>query len=354
MNARGKCFATVPLNSDGSIASDLPCTSCEANLRGRDLEGTCPECSAPVVQSVPTIPLDVDGRIAGDVPCLRCTYNLRGLDPTGTCPECGTPVPLSTQRTLLRFAPPGWVRRLAWGALLLAAGIALALLLLATATGLHRFFGPTALAVRIMSAIGGHVALVPIVLTGLGLFLISSRDPSQLYSRQGWTSRRILQYCLWITLVLTLLLGSLAGRPYGTWKFRLQVIALLALYVVLTALWVALMRHLTNLLRRVPQPRMSSEARTLIWPVPALSVLTIAYSAACLMPSRPTWAWMSGAMRNLDVLLQIAWPTFALWILILLIRAQRQLARVAKEARAIARLDSLTTNRSSSDDANRD
>src|SRR5438094_500938 len=55
------------------------------------------------------------------VTCLRCGYDLRTTDGGGVCPECGLAVSASTgPRERLRDCPPGWVRRVAIGAGVLA------------------------------------------------------------------------------------------------------------------------------------------------------------------------------------------------------------------------------------------
>ena len=52
--------------------------------------------------------------------CVRCEYDLRGLAADAACPECGLPVEHSLAAakdgSLLRYAPPGWVASLSWGA----------------------------------------------------------------------------------------------------------------------------------------------------------------------------------------------------------------------------------------------
>jgi hypothetical protein len=54
-----------------------------------------------------------------DLTCGGCGYNLRGLPSDGTCPECGGDV-----ATALSDVPsPDWLRRLAVGSLLIAAGV---------------------------------------------------------------------------------------------------------------------------------------------------------------------------------------------------------------------------------------
>lgn len=54
----------------------------------------------------------------GDLPCAGCGYNLRGLTRDGRCPECGAPVADSLLRGPMAACDPAWVRRVATGVVL--------------------------------------------------------------------------------------------------------------------------------------------------------------------------------------------------------------------------------------------
>ncbi len=41
---------------------------------------------------MPDLHIDADGHLASDLRCAGCTYNLRGRPVEGECPECGQPV----------------------------------------------------------------------------------------------------------------------------------------------------------------------------------------------------------------------------------------------------------------------
>ena len=55
-----------------------------------------------------------------DSPCPTCGYNLRGLKDENVCPECNAPVGQSLLGDRLEFANPRWLRRIGWGAFLAA------------------------------------------------------------------------------------------------------------------------------------------------------------------------------------------------------------------------------------------
>ena len=340
MNSPGDRLATVPLDDDGKVAVDLPCSSCEINLRGRGLDEVCPDCGVPVSASVPTIPLDAEGRIASNVPCVRCVYNLRGLSPTARCPECGTPVHESTRPTLLRFAPADWIKRLAWGALLLGVGIALFLLLSATTTALGFLSAGSTLARQIAGGITDHMAiasLVSLVLVAAGLFLVSSPDPSQLYAREGWSTRRVVRYGLCICPLLIAVQAALFSDPLvGTGPPVGNVLVLLAMAATGLGIVLAAIRHLAGVLARTPRRGLCREARLLTWPILVAGVLSMAFVTVSLWPRALHWLWSSPLGICLSFVLQCTWPILAVWLVVLVFRTQRQFFRTLRHAELLA------------------
>jgi hypothetical protein len=57
-----------------------------------------------------------------DLPCVSCGYNLRTLRRNAMCPECGAPIRDSLRLQLLHFAPREWLDRLFRGAVLTLIG----------------------------------------------------------------------------------------------------------------------------------------------------------------------------------------------------------------------------------------
>jgi hypothetical protein len=55
-----------------------------------------------------------------DLPCFVCRYNLRTLTTDGTCPECGNPIEKSFVQSWLGFADQRWLRRVRFGATIIA------------------------------------------------------------------------------------------------------------------------------------------------------------------------------------------------------------------------------------------
>lgn len=219
--------------------------------------------------------LDDVGVVAIDVQCLRCGYNLRGLRGDGLCPECAAPVGRSTQGDFLRFADPGWVRRLARGSRLVVAGITT--VVIAVIVAVVGFFGAAMLNASGGGMSGGGfgaavaIGLVLAVLAWLasmaclygGAWLLTSPDPRQIGRDAQVTSRKLVR--LW-------LLVGLAGAPLG-WLVdasRLPPAGTIAVLAIQTALGVvalvgsvAYFFYLARLCERIPDRDLHRTARGL-------------------------------------------------------------------------------------------
>ena len=123
--------------------------------------------------------------VGQDVPCFRCGYNVRGLARDGQCPECAAPIDESLRRHAARLAgtplplnesDPRWVRTLAWACGLLFAGglgrVATQALSMMP-VGLPRF-GVMAL------------YLAPTIILTVGWWMLAAREPTHAAHRHRW------------------------------------------------------------------------------------------------------------------------------------------------------------------------
>src|SRR4051812_48553197 len=55
------------------------------------------------------------GVVEKDISCVRCGYNLRTLSKAGVCPECAAPVAESLKGGPFNNAPAWWMKRVASG-----------------------------------------------------------------------------------------------------------------------------------------------------------------------------------------------------------------------------------------------
>lgn len=140
-------------------------------------------------------------RVTDDVRCARCGYELRGLAVNQRCPECAAPVQNSMQAEMLDFAAPEFLDRLMRGALLarISAIVALCtvaitavLFIVALAVGITSGAPPAA----IMVALAIIWLIGPLACGGsavIGWWLLTTPDPGAGGTRQDRRIRRVLR-----------------------------------------------------------------------------------------------------------------------------------------------------------------
>jgi hypothetical protein len=266
-----------------------------------------------------TATLDAEGRIAVDAPCVQCGYNLRTLKLEALCPECAQPVAYSVQGYFLRFASPRWVKGLAHGVLLVLLALGGAVILgplLAVVFSIPMMLNtaqnavvPSTAYVQSM-AVGQFVFQAIVTGVGIaGLVYLTRREPGAGEREAGWTAQRLIRICCWllpIPIVLNLVdalcmpalqpfppsgppstPASVFGPGYATYmglSFAAGIVATL-LYAVAP---LALLRHLTGLLRRLPRPGLVRFARVEFWGLLACAAaLVLGYTlmAVTMLPT---------------------------------------------------------------------
>jgi hypothetical protein len=279
---------TPIVDRTGCVVADVACVQCGYNLRGMLVEGPCPGCGLRVLHVVHKT-FDDQRRLRVDIACLRCGYDLRSLSIDGKCPECGLPVAQTVRGDLLQFAAPAWVRKLALGAtLLLTADICglatLSLALLGWA--LSPFLGSIrhelgnlvlscALPIMVIGAIVAALAAV------VGLLEITKPEPRISVQPKGFHVRRLCRYSLSAAL-LFVTIAALSRWPLITgvpswWGDHVALPA--ALVFGLGVLPLSTLRHLRNLLRRVPDLESDKDLRLVmagVWIADSLLAVPLA------------------------------------------------------------------------------
>jgi hypothetical protein len=279
------------------------------------------------VRSITIVPNDValavglialDGRVAGDLPCPGCGYNLRTLATAGVCPECAYAVAdaVAVFMRRLRFADPGWLRGLVGGLvwLLSALGATVVLMLVmmivqvafvaeAGATGVNPQV-MMAKHMRTMMIAQSLISTVVLALVIIGVTQLTRREPGAGPETSRWTARRLTRVLAWVllaTFALSLGYGAWTSFYSPSWPMNAADIANYwstprfvfgAIFGVLSAfvyagLPLALLRHLTNLLRRVPRSALVRFAQIEFWGLLVCGAVLLVGQAVSLLYLRP-------------------------------------------------------------------
>lgn len=189
--------------------------------------------------------VDAAGTVARDTACRKCGYNLRGLRPETRCPECAAPVLETLQGNFLRFASRPWCARIAAGVdWMLWAGVGVVLATLLTFVQAVRI--PTKPLIFLLQLAGYY-----------GVWLCTTPEPARFetgaslrrWARVGaitWLALRVVGWLLRASPV-----GSFAGEFFGACAgFATDVVVLMILMRLAT---------------RMPDERLAQRIATCTW-----------------------------------------------------------------------------------------
>ncbi|HTW95876.1 MAG TPA: hypothetical protein VMD30_13820 [Tepidisphaeraceae bacterium] len=220
---------------------------------------------ADAIPPVPPIPPTV----TSDTPCRKCQYNLRSLSTDSRCPECGTPVGFSVRGDLIRYSDPDWVDRIRLGLQCLVGVLALIDMTLIGG-----------ILLRIME-INPPMALGYLVLLGIGALLVAgpwfltTPDPSGLGEDRYGRSRKFIRFCL-ITAVAGI--GLMAWGHHAGWAAEpfIQLLAGAAELIGLAGNC-AMANYVSKLALRIPDFKLASNARGIMWGLGCSTGLLVAF-----------------------------------------------------------------------------
>lgn len=275
-------------------------------------------------------------RIVADLPCLTCEYNLRGLPLSGRCPECGSPVAQSANPDLLRFAGPAFITKLRRGAGSILLGVLLSWLVLPVSYEVARFGSVNSL---LFGLLVDAVMLLGAALFAVGMYKVTAADPRAM----GEDKLRMLRR--WTRWAVAVAVGTFVIASAGSMLSRHA--AWLAPVIQVTsdfgkaALLLALFGHLRCLRQqaiRIPSPFLRRRARALSWGLPLSWGLYFAYMAIFPLVFR-----LADRRRPLPTLLALLMPisviamlAFSLFYLVFLGSLRRRLRKELTLARQIA------------------
>lgn len=244
---------------------------------------------------------DVSGRITVDVPCGGCGYNLRTIEVSAVCPECAQPVASAIDKYLARlcFASPEWLKGLVTGGVWLIAGVPFAAVASLVLSFAFQYlvilpalrsgtFGPGTLASAhvygVLIAVATLAAITPAL---LGIWKLTAPEPGGAAGpdRARRTTRTALGVGLFVyvlSLTTSLLNPNPAmppfTRPTGTLGVALSILNVvlgIAFQLAAGVCVVALLLHLTALLRRFERQGVAVFGRVVLFGVSLTTVLLI-------------------------------------------------------------------------------
>jgi hypothetical protein len=215
---------------------------------------------------------------AADIPCSRCGYNLAGLDPGGVCPECGAPIAESLAGRLLRFSAPEYVDSLYRGATLIMTVILVQVVSTAMITGAalalaQGVIGPGP--ARTLTGLGQLTGFGLSVALWGGWWMCSAPDPAvRPGTDRGDKPRQWVRLAVAASAVMSLIstVAQFAGAPTpaGIGAVAIAGTVLLGLLglAVAAVKFFASMKYLSWLGPRLPDPAVVTRARGYMWQLP--------------------------------------------------------------------------------------
>ena len=217
--------------------------------------------------------------IPPDCVCKQCGYALAGLDPGGVCPECGMSIERSLTDDRLIHSAQDYLARLHTGVFLILAGIIVQLLTVFGGIGLGIVVSMSGVgSVRAAEIATQAVSTAASIGIAYGWWLFSSPDPAFTGRFDGSTARKVVRVTTIInaglavvTVILNIAtppaaLATPAGAPATG---SMAVIFYAAIGLVGVVAWgvsfFASMLYLRWLCPRIPNPRASGRAKTLMW-----------------------------------------------------------------------------------------
>lgn len=227
--------------------------------------------------------------VPSNLPCIGCGYDVKGLPPHQPCPECALPIWRSYMGSDLAYAPASYRKTLCLGALLIAGSTILHVTFFAAIAAVFGFFANNNKPPPIVTSswFFPFWFFLPNILGFVGYFLLSTPDPSLTINESRWSARRVLR----LTLILQAIgiVGQLiiSSAGYAAQFFpnmptnqligaSFQLGAMCISFFAWIVQIIAAIKLCRVLARRIPDEKLATWIRSLLWKVPLWATLGIA------------------------------------------------------------------------------
>ncbi len=221
------------------------------------------------------------GVVESDRTCTRCSYNLRGLAINGNCPECGAPVADSLRGLLLQYASPEYLQAVGRGLSLILNGllvwiIAMIGILLVRGSAANLGFSPST--IRSIEILMSAAQVGVAGMLALGYWWYTQPDPGYVGQESTTGARRVLRSMAVVRMgfeVVTLVTTFIAplGGSVGSVAEYIAYAALLLGFVAWCVQFFATMRYTRWLARRVPDAYIVRRASRYMWLLPLIATV---------------------------------------------------------------------------------
>ncbi|MBL1218054.1 MAG: hypothetical protein D8M59_11230 [Planctomycetes bacterium] len=347
------------ISADNQIIDPLPCAACGADLVGCNPSGYCTQCGEPLNQSLVgrgVCRIDENEMLAEEITCRGdgCGYNLRGIDPLGDCPECKTQIAYSLEVDLLRYANPGWLKKVATGITWYFITMAMTLLLIVIMILVNialRAAGQTDPVVIAQQSQVIQLGLQLLIgcFSIVAIFMLTAADPDDQATLGSPSSSaaflaRLLTVLSFVISIAAMVCSIMKVPKAELFQFPSGLIGAFA--------YLALLTHMQRLALKIPDDRMERHLRSIKWAWLAcaivmtvggalvmLSGFTQAALAAAQAPGTSPFASMSAggiAMfasgSGLGCLGMVGNTVFTIWVLVIMFKLRKPYVRAAQIA----------------------
>jgi hypothetical protein len=249
--------------------------------------------------SAPPTPPDV---VLPDLACSGCSYNLRGLPLTGACPECSAPVADSLRARSLPFAAPHYRATLLAGLNTVLTGLLLLIGVTIAQAAVH------ALALgRAAAAVSALAELALTLVFAIGYWRYTTPDPGFAFTEQPRSARAVARAAAVVSAVASLV-TSVISLVYPIVNAsiaagNLTPLTLIAATAGITGViaWLvqffAVLTYTAWLADRIPDPDLARRARRYRWLIPVLYLVLSCVLIGPLVAFIMYWVLLS-AVRN--------------------------------------------------------